>query len=100
VELNTGEIAIVKGIHHHVPPTPVVLLVKSAGNTLLSKSHELDLYGQIETPRCKIAAILDPHKASLGSANYFDKKQLLRKSLHPRSRKPTKIFPLFANDPS
>ena len=29
VELNTGEVALVKQIHHHVPLTPVVLLVKS-----------------------------------------------------------------------
>jgi hypothetical protein len=37
VELNMGEIAIVKRIHPHLPLTPVVLLFKSAGNTLLSK---------------------------------------------------------------
>lgn len=40
VELNTGEVAIVKQIHPHVPLTPVVLLVKSAGDTLLSSPHE------------------------------------------------------------
>lgn len=29
VELNTDEVALVKRIHHHVPLTQVVLLVKS-----------------------------------------------------------------------
>jgi len=61
-----GEVAIVKQIHPHVPLTPVVLLVKSAGNTLLSNPHELDLCGQIETPHRSIATIQDPHHA--GSA--------------------------------
>jgi HD-GYP domain-containing protein (c-di-GMP phosphodiesterase class II) len=74
VELNTGEVAIVKQVHHHVPLTPVVLLVKSAGNTLLSKPYERDLAAQIETPRRKITAILDSHQAGIDSTVYLDKK--------------------------
>lgn len=74
VELNTGEVAIVKQIHHHVPLTPVVLLIKSAGNTALSKPHEQDLAAQMEAPRRKITAILDPHQAGIDPTVYLDKK--------------------------
>lgn len=74
VELNTGEIAIVKQVHHHVPLTPMVLLIKSAGNTLLSKPHELDLVAQIEKPHRKIIAILDPKQIGIDPTDYLDKK--------------------------
>jgi putative nucleotidyltransferase with HDIG domain len=74
VELNTGEVAIVKQIHHHAPLTPVVLLVKSAGNTLLSKPYEQDLAAQIETPHRKITAILDPQHSGIEPTDYLDKK--------------------------
>jgi putative nucleotidyltransferase with HDIG domain len=74
VELNTGEVAIVKQIHHHVPLTPVVLLIKSSGNTLLSKPYEQDLAAQIETPHRKITAILDPQQSGIDPTDYLDKK--------------------------
>jgi HD-GYP domain-containing protein (c-di-GMP phosphodiesterase class II) len=74
VEFNTGETGIVKEIHHHVPLTPVVLLVKSAGNTVLSNPRELDLVAQIETPHRKITAILDPKQAGIDPTDYLDKK--------------------------
>ena len=74
VELNTGEVAIVKQIHHHAPLTPVVLLVKSAGNTLFSKPSEQDLAAQIETPHRKIMAILDPQQSGIDPTDYLDKK--------------------------
>ncbi len=74
VELNTGETGIVKQIHHHVPLTPLVLLVKTAGNTLLSNPRELDLVAQIETPHRKITAILDPKQAGIDPTDYLDKK--------------------------
>ncbi len=74
VELNTGEVAVVKQIHHHVPLAPVVFLVKSAGNTLLSNPRELDLVAQIETPHRKITAILDPKQAGIDPTDYLDKK--------------------------
>jgi len=74
VELNTGEVGIVTRIHHHVPLTPVVLLVKSAGNTLLSNPQELDLVAQVEIPHRKITAILDPKQARIDPTDYLDKK--------------------------
>lgn len=74
VELNTGETGIVKQIHHHMPLAPVVLLVKTAGNTLLSNPREIDLVAQIETPHRKITAILDPKQAGIDPTDYLDKK--------------------------
>lgn len=74
VELNTGEVAIVKQIHHHVPLAPVVFLVKTPGNTLLSNPRELDLVAQIETPHRKITAILDPKQAGIDPTDYLDEK--------------------------
>ena len=74
VELNTGETGIVKQIHHHVPLAPVVLLVKTAGNSLLSNPREVDLVAQIETPHRQITAILDPKQAGIDPTDYLDKK--------------------------
>lgn len=74
VELNTGETGIVKEVHHHAPLAPVVLLVKSPGNALLSNPRELDLVAQIETPHRKISAILDPKQAGIDPTDYLDKK--------------------------
>lgn len=74
VELNTGETGIVRQINHHAPLAPVVLLVKSAGNTLLSHPHELDLSTQIETPHRTIAAVLEPKQAGVDPTVYLDKK--------------------------
>ncbi|HEU5407791.1 MAG TPA: HD-GYP domain-containing protein [Nitrospira sp.] len=74
VELNTGETGIIKQINRHAPLAPVVLLVKSAGNTLLSSPHEQDLSAQIERPHRSVATILDPHQAGIDSTLYLDKK--------------------------
>jgi hypothetical protein len=74
------QIPIVKQVHHHVPLTPMVLLVKSAGNTLLSKPYEQNLAAQIETPRRKITSILDPQQSGIDPTDYLDKK-VARRSL-------------------
>ena len=74
VGLNTGESGIVKEVHHHAPLTPVVLLVKSAGNTVLSHPKELDLAAQLEKPHRQIAAILEPKQAGIDPTDYLDKK--------------------------
>lgn len=73
VELNTGEMGIVKQVNHGAPLAPVIFLVRSAGNTLLSKPHEKDLSQQIERPHRSITAILDPHRAGIDSTHYLDK---------------------------
>lgn len=74
VELTTGETGIVKQINHEAPLAPVVLLVKSAGNTLLSSPREQDLSGQTETPRRSITTVLSPQQAGLDPTLYLDKK--------------------------
>ena len=74
VELNTGEIGIVKQINHEAPLAPVVLLVKSEGNTLLSHPQEHNLSQQDKTPLRNITSVLHPHQTGLDPANYLDKK--------------------------
>ena len=74
VELNTGETGIVEEVHHHAPLAPVVLLVKSLGNTLLSHPKELDLVAQLEKPRRSITTVLDAKQAGIDPTNYLDKK--------------------------
>ena len=74
VELNTGETGIVKQINHEAPLAPVVLLVKSEGNTLLSSPHEQDLSGQTATPRRSITTVLTPQQAGLDPTLYLDTK--------------------------
>lgn len=74
VELNTGEVGIVKRINHHAPLAPMVLLVRSEGNTLLAHPKELDICGQIEKPHRNITAVLYPHQAGIDPTDYLDKK--------------------------
>ncbi|WHZ29445.1 MAG: hypothetical protein OJF51_004247 [Nitrospira sp.] len=74
VELNTGETGIVKRVNHHAPLAPVVLLVRSEGNTLLASPKELDLCGQIEKPHRNITAILYSNQAGINPTDYLDKK--------------------------
>jgi hypothetical protein len=51
--------------------TLVVLLVKSAGNTLLSSPKELDLFRQIDTTHRKISAILDPLQSGIDPTDFL-----------------------------
>jgi putative nucleotidyltransferase with HDIG domain len=74
VRLDTGEIAIVKEVHHHAPLAPVVLIVKSAGNALLSTPRELDLVAQIEKPHRRITTTLTPAQAGIDPPVYLDKR--------------------------
>ncbi len=74
VELNTGETGIVKAVNHHAPLAPVILLVKSAGNTVLSHPKEMDLVAQIEKPHRRVTAILDSKQAGIDPTVYLDKK--------------------------
>ena len=73
VELNTGETSVVKQVNHHAPLAPVVLHVKSAGNTLLSSPQQQDLSQQIGTPHRSIIAVLDPRRAGIVPTHYLDK---------------------------
>ena len=61
-------------MHHHAPLAPLVLLVKSAGNTVLSHPKELDLVAQLENPYRRVTAILEPKQAGIDPTLYLDKK--------------------------
>lgn len=74
VELNTGETGIVKQVNHHTPLAPVVLLVKSAGNTVLSHPQEQDLAQQTKTPSKSITSVVAPQQAGVDPTDYLDKK--------------------------
>ncbi len=74
VELNTGETGIVKRINHDAPLAPVVLFVKSAGNTFLSHPQEADLSQQTAAPLWSIKTVLHPHQTGIDPALYLDKK--------------------------
>ena len=74
VELNTGETGVVKQINHDAPLAPVVLLVKSAGNTILSHPQEQDLSQQTKTPSKNIKTVLALQQAGIDPALYLDKK--------------------------
>lgn len=74
VELDSGETGIVKRINHEAPLAPVVLLVKSIGNTLLSQPKEQDLSQRDKAPLRNVKAVLHPHQAGIDPANYLDKK--------------------------
>ena len=52
----------------------MVLIVKSAGNTLFSTPQEQDFSQQIETSHRSITAILDPLQSGINPTLYLDKK--------------------------
>ncbi|WP_173047012.1 HD-GYP domain-containing protein [Nitrospira sp. KM1] len=72
VALNTGETAIVRQVNREKPLQPCVLVVKSAGNTLLSTPEVTDLSQQLHKPRRTIHAALDPHIVGVNPAVYLD----------------------------
>ena len=74
VVLNTGETGIVKRINHNAPLAPVVLFIKTAGNTLLSHPQEEDLSQQTATPPRSIKTVLHPHQTGIDPDVFLDKK--------------------------
>ncbi len=73
VGLNTGETAIVRKLNHDKPLEPHVIIVKSAGNTLLSKPEELDLSTQVRRPHRSIQSALNPLTLGINPSVYLDK---------------------------
>ena len=76
VELNTGEIAVVRCLHHEAPLEPTVILVKGRGDTLLSQPEEVDLRCQTDRPHRAIAAVKDPLTTGVDPSLYLDKEPL------------------------
>lgn len=73
VELDSGETAVVRKLNREVPLEPVVLIVKSAGNTIRSNPEDVDLSQQTASPRRSIAAVKDPHSSGINPILYLDK---------------------------
>lgn len=76
VELNTGEVAVVREVHHDTPLEPSVIVVKGPGLALLPQPLDVDLRQQPGTPRRSIVAAKDPAEAGLQPALYLDKESL------------------------
>lgn len=72
VRLNTGEIAVVGRINRNTPLEPVVIVVKSAGNTVMSHPETVDLAHTDGTPRRSIAAVTDPTSTGINPTVYLD----------------------------
>ncbi len=76
VELNTGEVAVVRQVHHDAPLEPSVIVVKGPGRTLLSHPQDVELRHQTGTPRRFIVAAADATETALQPALYLDKESL------------------------
>lgn len=73
VRLNTGEVAVVSRINRPAPLEPEVIVVKSAGNTIVSHPKTVDL-AHAEKPRQRsIVAVTDPVTAGINPAVYLDR---------------------------
>ncbi|MBH0188901.1 MAG: HD-GYP domain-containing protein [Nitrospira sp.] len=73
IELDSGETAIVQKINHGALLEPVVLIVKSAGNTVRSSPEEVDLSQQTVARRRRIAAVKDPGSSGVNPILYLNK---------------------------
>ncbi|MDH5666996.1 MAG: HD-GYP domain-containing protein [Nitrospira sp.] len=76
VELNTGEVAVVRRVCREAPLEPLIVIVKSAGNMLLSSPLECDLRQQAESSPRAIASVQDPHSSGINPSVYLDKEPL------------------------
>lgn len=76
VELNTGEVAVVRRIHRETPLTPHIVIVKSAGNVLLSKPIECDLREETRISGRTIRAVKGPHDVGIDPAVYLDEEPI------------------------
>ncbi|HEX7767649.1 MAG TPA: HD-GYP domain-containing protein, partial [Nitrospira sp.] len=72
VRLNTGELAVVSRINRPTPLEPEVIVVKSAGNAIVSHPEAVDL-ARLEGPmRRSIAAVTDPVSTGINPGVYLD----------------------------
>lgn len=72
VRLNTGELAVVSRINRPTPLEPVVMVVKSAGNTLMSNPETVDLAQAEGATRRSIVAVADPVSTGINPTVYLD----------------------------
>lgn len=72
VRLNTGEVAVVSRINRLTPLEPEVIVVKGAGNAIVSHPETIDL-ARIEGPmRRSIVAVADPVSTGINPGVYLD----------------------------
>jgi len=76
VELNTGELAVVRRIHHGHPLEPMIILAANSGGTLRSHPMELDLRQQTSRPHRVITSVKDPVATGVNPGLYLDKESL------------------------
>ena len=76
VELNTGEVGVVRTLEREAPLEPSVILVKGAGRTLLSHPVTIDLRRQSVTPHRAIATVKDPLLVGVNPGLYLDQESL------------------------
>lgn len=72
VTLNTGEVAVVSRINRQAPLEPEILVVKGAGNTLLSHPERVDLAQPDGSSRRSIVAVTDPASTGITPTTYLD----------------------------
>ncbi|MCP9449005.1 MAG: HD-GYP domain-containing protein [Nitrospira sp.] len=76
VELNTGEVAVVRRVHREAPLAPHVIIVKSASNVLLSKPIECDLREETKVSGRAIRAVTGPHDVGIDPSVYLDREPI------------------------
>ncbi|MCP9470700.1 MAG: HD-GYP domain-containing protein [Nitrospira sp.] len=76
VELNTGEVAVVRRVHREAPLAPLVIIVKSASNVLLSKPIECDLREETTISGRTIRAVKGPHDVGIDPGVYLDQEPI------------------------
>lgn len=76
VELNTGELGVVRRLHRDAPLQPCVVLVQGAGRAPLSRPQEVDLRSQSGTPHRTVATAKDPLACGINPSLYLDKESL------------------------
>jgi putative nucleotidyltransferase with HDIG domain len=76
VELNTGEVAVVRRVHRDAPLAPLVIIVKSASNVLLSKPIECDLREETRISGRIIRTVKGPHDVGIDPGVYLDEEPL------------------------
>lgn len=72
VTLNTGEVAVVSRINRATPLQPEIMVVKSAGNTILSHPETVDLARIQGAIQRTIAAVTDPVSTGINPTVYLD----------------------------
>ncbi len=72
VTLNTGEVAVVSRINRATPLQPEIMVVKSAGNTILSHPETVDLARIQGATQRTIAAVTDPVSTGINPTVYLD----------------------------